>query len=54
MDSGLQARRVAVRTKPKPVFARFNAIEMLLFGLIGVALIDCAVIAWLVLRGFGD
>ena len=54
MDSGLPARHVGARTKSKPVFGRFNAIEMLLFGLIGVALVDCAVIVWLVVRGFGD
>jgi hypothetical protein len=55
MDSRLPVRRAATaRVKSSPTFGRFNAVEMLLFGLIGVALIDCAVIVWLVVRGFGD
>jgi hypothetical protein len=55
MDSRLPVRRAATaRVKSSAVFGRFNAIEMLLFGLIGVALIDCGVIVWLVVRGFGD
>jgi len=55
MDSRLPARRATTaRVKTSPMFGRFNAIEMLLFGLIGVALIDCGIIVWLVVRGFGD
>jgi hypothetical protein len=54
MDSRLPVRRATTRVKSNAVFGRFNAIEMLLFGLIGVALIDCGIIVWLVIRGFGD
>lgn len=54
MDSGLPARRAGTRVKTAVLHGRFNAIEMLLFGLIGVALIDCGIIVWLVVRGFGD
>jgi len=53
MESGLPARRDA-RVKSTAMLGRFNGIEMLLFGLIGVALIDCGIIVWLVVRGFGD
>lgn len=54
MDSRIPARRASARVKSSGMYGRFNAIEMLLFGLIGVALIDCGIIAWLVVRGFGD
>ena len=53
MESGLRARATA-RTSAKPRTARPNGIELFMFGLIGLALIDCAVIGLLVARGFGN
>jgi len=54
MDSGLHARHVAARTSAKPRSARPNGIEIFMFGLIALALVDCTVIGLLVARGFGN
>jgi hypothetical protein len=53
MDSGLRAPGRA-RTSAKPRAARPNGIELFMFGLIALALIDCTVIGLLVARGFGN
>lgn len=53
MDSGLRARRVRVHAKMKPT-GRLNGVEMLMFGLIALALVDCAVIGLLVAHGLGN
>jgi hypothetical protein len=52
MESGLRARRMSARSKQS--FGRLNAVEMLMFGLIGVALVDCTVIGWLVAHGLSN
>jgi hypothetical protein len=53
MESSLQARRDRVRVKPK-LTGRLNGVEILMFGLIALALIDCTVIGLLVAHGFGN
>ena len=53
MDSGLRARPGRASVKPKPA-PRLNGVEMLMFGLIALALIDCTVIGLLVARGLGN
>ncbi len=52
MNPGLPARRT-MRAK-KSGFERLNSLELLLVVLSVVAFVDCMVIAWLVIRGFGD
>jgi hypothetical protein len=54
MESGLRARRVSARPTSKRSGVRLNAVEMLMFGLIGVAMVDCAVIGWLVAHGLSN
>ena len=54
MDSGLRARQRPARTSAKPRASRLNGIELFMFGLIALALVDCAVIGLLVARGFGN
>ncbi len=54
MDSGLRARHASARSSAKPRVARPNGVELFMFGLIAVALIDCTVIGLLVARGFGN
>lgn len=53
MNMGIPARRLGARAKTKGA-ARFNSLETLLLVLSVVALVDCAVIAWLIVRGFAD
>jgi hypothetical protein len=53
MESGLPARRVRTRATPKQA-GRLNAVEMLMFGLIALAMVDCTVIGWLVAHGLGN
>jgi hypothetical protein len=53
MESGLHARRTIARAKKQPA-DRLNGIEMLMFGLIALAMIDCTVIGWLVAHGLGN
>jgi hypothetical protein len=53
MNPGIPARRLGARAKTKGV-ARLNSLETLLVVLSVVALVDCAVIAWLIVRGFAD
>lgn len=54
MQLGIPARRVGTRAKAKRSGTRLNSLEMLLVVLSVVALVDCGVIAWLVVRGFAD
>ncbi len=54
MESGLRARHSHARISAKPRASRLNGIELFMFGLIAVALIDCTVIGLLVARGFGN
>ena len=53
MDSGLRARRGRAHAKTKPS-GRLNGIEILMFGLIALALVDCTVIGLLVANGLGN
>ncbi|MDB5027899.1 MAG: hypothetical protein JWO66_1588 [Candidatus Eremiobacteraeota bacterium] len=53
MESGLHARRTIARAK-KQSADRLNPVEMLMFGLIALAMIDCTVIGWLVAHGLGN
>ncbi len=52
MESGLRARRTRAHIKLKA--GRLNGVEILMFGLIALALIDCTVIGLLVAHGFGN
>ncbi|MEA2785279.1 MAG: hypothetical protein QOF71_1383 [Candidatus Eremiobacteraeota bacterium] len=54
MDSGLPARHFRARLKSKPHQDRLNAVEVLVVALSLLALIDCAVIGWLVVHGLGS
>jgi hypothetical protein len=55
MESGLRARRTSARSTSKRHPAdRLNAVELLMFGLIAVALVDCTVIGWLVAHGLSN
>ena len=54
MQSGIPARRIGTRAKTKRNGTRLNSLETLLVVLSVVALVDCAVIAWLIVRGFAD
>ncbi|MBV8749477.1 MAG: hypothetical protein JO103_07165 [Candidatus Eremiobacteraeota bacterium] len=49
MNTTLPRRRVGVRVKPWA-----NGLELLLAGLMAMAVVDCMLIVWLVVRGFGD
>ncbi len=53
MDSGLPARQLRARLKSKPQHDRLNGVEVLVLGLSLLALVDCAVIGWLVVHGLG-
>jgi hypothetical protein len=54
MESGLRARHNSARTSAKPRASRLNGIELFMFGLIALALVDFAVIGLLIARGFGN
>jgi len=54
MDSGLRARHPHARASAKVRGTRPNGIELFMFGLIALALIDCTVIGLLVARGFAN
>lgn len=55
MLSGLRTRRLRARATSKRHPAdRLNAVEMLMFGLIALAMVDCTVIGWLVAHGLGN
>jgi hypothetical protein len=54
MDSGLPARQFRARLKSKPHPDRLNAVEVLVVALSILALVDCAVIGWLVVHGLGS
>lgn len=51
MESGLRARTPRASIKAKPRTERLNPIELLMFGLIAMAMVDCTVIGWLVAHG---
>ncbi len=54
MESGLRVPHPHARTAAKPRSGRLNGVELFMFGLIALALVDCAVIGLLVARGFGN
>jgi hypothetical protein len=55
MHLGFPARRPRVRaTSTRTPAGRLNAAELLMFGLIALAMVDCAVIGWLVAHGLGS
>ena len=55
MHLGLRARRPRARaTSTRTPAGRLNGVEMLMFGLIALAMIDCTVIGWLVAHGLGN
>jgi hypothetical protein len=54
MESGLPARQFRARLTSKPHHDRLNAVEVLVVALSVLALIDCAVIGWLVIHGLGS
>jgi hypothetical protein len=55
MHLGLRARRPRAQSTSKRTTAgRLNAVEMLMFGLIALAMVDCSVIGWLVAHGLGN
>jgi hypothetical protein len=54
MHTGLRARQPRAHCKPRPSAGRLNGIEMLMFGLIALAMVDCTVIGWLVAHGLSN
>ena len=55
MHLGFPARRPRVRaTSTRTPAGRLNAAEWLMFGLVALAMVDCAVIGWLVAHGLGS
>lgn len=54
METGLRTRRVRARATSKQPSDRLNAVEILMFGLIALAMVDCTVIGWLVAHGLGN
>ena len=48
---GPSARRGRARASSKPARDGLNSIEILMFGLIALAMVDCTVIGWLVAHG---
>jgi hypothetical protein len=50
MHFGLPARAHRADFKSKP---RLNGVEVLMLGLIALALVDCGIIGWLVAHGLG-
>ena len=54
MESGYPARQIRARVKSKPHHDRLNAVEILVVALSLLALVDCAVIGWLVVHGLGS
>lgn len=53
MESGHPARPNEARLKTKP-HDRLNVVEVLVVALSLLALVDCAVIGWLVVHGLGS
>ncbi len=51
MDVSLNGTRHVARRSTPRLTGRFSGFEMLMFGLLGVALADCAGLAWLFIRG---
>lgn len=54
MHTALRAAQPRASTKAKPRADRLNGLEMLMFGLIAMAMVDCTVIGWLVAHGFAN
>jgi hypothetical protein len=54
MHMGLRARQPRAQAKPKLNAGRLNPVEMLMFGLIAMAMVDCTVIGWLVAHGLSN
>jgi hypothetical protein len=54
MESGLRARQTRAHSNAKPRSERLNGIEMLMFGLIAMAMVDCTVIGWLIAHGLAN
>jgi hypothetical protein len=55
MHLGLRVRRLRARATSKRTPAdRLNAVELLMFGLIALAMVDCSLIGWLVAHGLGN
>jgi hypothetical protein len=54
MESGLRARAPRASFEAKPRTERLNPVEMLMFGLIAMAMVDCTVIGWLVAHGLSN
>ncbi|HEY0393284.1 MAG TPA: hypothetical protein VGD01_02200 [Candidatus Elarobacter sp.] len=54
MHMGLRARQPRAHDKPKLSAGRLNPVEMLMFGLIAMAMVDCTVIGWLVAHGLSN
>ena len=50
MHASLDFVRRARRTT-RPFMSRFNGFEVLMFGLLGMALVDCGLVGWLVVHG---
>ena len=51
MDVSLNGTRPVARRATPRMSSRFSGFEVLMFGLLGVALADCAGLAWLFIRG---
>jgi len=56
MHLGLRVPRLRARatSKSRTPAGRLNSVEMLMFGLIALAMVDCSVIGWLVAHGLGN
>jgi hypothetical protein len=54
MESGLRARQPRAHSNGKTRGERLNGIEMLMFGLIAMAMVDCTVIGWLIAHGLAN
>ena len=50
MHVSLPGTRRPRRATP-PLAARFNGFEVLMFGLLALGLVDCAIVAYLIVRG---
>jgi hypothetical protein len=51
MDVGLHPQRGRVRAKARHPFAMPSGFEVLMFALLGAAVLDAALVTWLFVRG---
>ncbi|GAC1571409.1 MAG: hypothetical protein NVS3B7_01480 [Candidatus Elarobacter sp.] len=51
MDARLDGTRPRRGRSTQTLTPRFSGFEVLMFGLLGIALVDCVCLAWLIVRG---